>query len=64
MGDMNVAHLDLDCHNPKNNDHHPSFTPEERSGFRNLMDIGFIDTYRHLKKDLIKYTFWNYRFNA
>lgn len=64
MGDMNVAHENIDTHNPKNNDHHPSFTPEERSGFSELLKMGFYDTFRKINDKTAKYTFWNYWFNA
>lgn len=43
---MNVAHENIDTHNHNNNDHHPSFTPEERSGFSELLKMGFFDSFR------------------
>jgi len=60
-GDMNVAHQEIDLKNPKTNKKNAGFTQEERDGFTELLEAGFVDTYRHLyptKKDA--YTFWTY----
>ncbi|HPJ24044.1 MAG TPA: exodeoxyribonuclease III [Bacillota bacterium] len=63
-GDLNVAHKEIDLKNPKANLRNPGFTIEERSQFQALLDEGFIDSYRHLNPDTVKYTWWSYRFNA
>jgi exodeoxyribonuclease-3 len=57
MGDFNVAHNPIDTHRP--DPRHPSFTKEERSGFNDLLELGFIDYFRYKNKSDIKYTFWN-----
>ncbi|HXH08850.1 MAG TPA: exodeoxyribonuclease III [Alphaproteobacteria bacterium] len=58
-GDFNVAHTAIDLARPKENEGHHGFTPEERAGFQNLMDAGFIDTFRHLHPDAPHhYTWW------
>lgn len=63
-GDLNVAHKEIDLKNPKANLRNPGFTIEERTKFQALLDSGFIDSYRLLYPDTIKYTWWSYRFNA
>ncbi|MBN2540851.1 MAG: exodeoxyribonuclease III [Bacilli bacterium] len=63
-GDLNVAHKEIDLKNPKTNIKNPGFTIEERTKFQALLDAGFVDTYRVLYPDTIKYTWWSYRFDA
>lgn len=63
-GDLNVAHKEIDLKNPKANLRNPGFSIEERTKFQDLLDAGFIDTYRYLYPDTVKYTWWSYRFNA
>ena len=45
-GDLNVAHKEIDLKNPKANEHNPGYTIEERTAFSNLLDNGFVDSYR------------------
>merc|ERR1712059_104513 len=64
-GDMNVAHQEVDLKNPKTNKKNAGFTQEERDGFSELLDQGFVDTFRQLnpdKKDA--FTFWTYMMNC
>lgn len=64
-GDFNVAHKEIDLANPKTNTNHAGFTPEEREDFTDLLDKGFIDTFRHLYPDTKDaYTFWSNRGNS
>lgn len=63
-GDLNVAHNDIDLKNPKTNHMNPGFTDEERGKFTDLLASGFIDTYRTLHPDTVKYSWWSYRFFA
>lgn len=63
-GDLNVAHNEIDLKNPKANVGRAGFTNEERNAFSNLLNQGFIDTYRYLYPDKIEYSWWSYRFNA
>jgi exodeoxyribonuclease-3 len=63
-GDLNVAHKEIDLKNPKSNEKNPGFTIEERTKFQMLLDSGFTDSFRHLYPEVIKYTWWSYRFNA
>lgn len=64
-GDLNVAHNDIDLKNPKTNRKNAGFTDEERSKIGELLDAGFIDTYRYFYPDTEGvYSWWSYRFNA
>ena len=63
-GDLNVAHEEIDIKNPKPNMGHAGFTNEERNKFTELLNSGFIDTYRYYNPDKIEYTWWSYLFNA
>lgn len=64
-GDLNVAHKEIDLKNPKTNRKNAGFTDEERDKFSNLLNNGFIDTFRYFypEKERI-YSWWSYRFNA
>ncbi len=64
-GDLNVAHNEIDLKNPKTNRKNAGFSDQERSKISELLESGFIDTFRYLypQKEHI-YTWWSYRFNA
>jgi exodeoxyribonuclease-3 len=64
-GDLNVAHKEIDLKNPKTNRMNPGFTDQERGQFSNLLDAGFIDTFRYFYPDQTDiYSWWSYRFQA
>ena len=63
-GDLNVAHKEIDLKNPKTNRRNPGFTDEERLGFDNYINTGFIDTFREFEKGEGHYTWWSYMFQA
>lgn len=64
-GDLNVAHREIDLKNPKTNRKNAGFTDEERGKFTELLDAGFIDTYRYFYPDQEGvYSWWSYRFKA
>ena len=64
-GDLNVAHKEIDLKNPKTNRMNPGFTDQERGQFTNLLDAGFIDTFRYFYPDQTDiYSWWSYRFQA
>lgn len=64
-GDLNVAHKEIDLKNPKTNKKTAGFTQEERDGFTELLESGFVDSYRHLYPDTEqKYTFWSFMGNS
>lgn len=59
-GDFNAAHEEIDIARPKNNHHSAGFTDEERQGITNLIDAGFVDTFRYLNPDSVRYTWWSH----
>ena len=60
-GDLNVAHKEIDLKNPKTNTHNAGFTIEERNKMTELLNSGFIDTFRYLYPDKTDcYTWWSY----
>ena len=64
-GDMNVAHQEIDLKNAKANIGHAGFSDQEREKFSQLLEAGFVDSYREIypdKRDA--YTWWSYRGNA
>ena len=63
-GDMNVAHEEIDIKNPKTNRRNAGFTDEEREKMTQLLDSGFIDTFRSLYPEQVTYSWWSYRFRA
>ena len=63
-GDLNVAHKEIDLKNPKTNHRNAGFTDEERMGFDNYINAGFIDTFREFEKGEGYYTWWSYMFQA
>lgn len=58
-GDLNVAHTEIDLANPKSNVRNHGFTPEERAGFQQFIDAGFIDTFREFEQGGGHYTWWS-----
>ncbi|MEE3468492.1 MAG: exodeoxyribonuclease III [Eubacterium sp.] len=64
-GDMNVAHQEIDLKNPSANHHNAGFTDEERGKMTELLEAGFVDSFRELYPDVTEaYSWWSYRFNA
>ena len=64
-GDLNVAHKEIDLKNPKTNRHNAGFTDEERNKMTELLNAGFIDTFRLLYPDKENvYSWWSYMGNA
>lgn len=69
-GDLNVAHTEIDLKNPQANKTTKTkpgscgFTDKEREGFDNILDAGFIDSFRHLNPKEEKYSWWSYMFKA
>ena len=64
-GDLNVAHQEIDLKNPKTNRKNAGFTDEERQKFTELLEQGFVDTFRYFypAREGI-YSWWSYRFKA
>lgn len=64
-GDFNVAHEELDIKNVKQNIGNAGFTDEERGKFTELLNSGFIDTFRYFHKgEKDHYTWWSYMKNV
>ena len=64
-GDMNVAHKEIDLKNPKTNHNNAGFTDQERGKMSELLESGFVDSYRHFYPDTEGvYSWWSYRFQA
>jgi len=69
-GDLNVAHNEIDLANPKTNKTtisspgNAGFTDNEREGFDNILQRGYIDTYREFSSEPGSYSWWSYRANA
>ena len=63
-GDLNVAHQEIDLKNPSSNRRNAGFTDEERAKFSELLQAGFIDSWRSLNPGVVKYSWWSYRFQA
>jgi exodeoxyribonuclease-3 len=63
-GDLNVAHEEIDIRNPKSNIGNAGFTYEERGKFTELLNAGFIDTYRYYNPDKVQYSWWSYMGHA
>lgn len=60
-GDLNVAHEEIDLKNPKTNRMNAGFTDQERGKFSQLLDAGFVDTFRHFYPDKTgAYSWWSY----
>ncbi len=63
-GDMNVAHHEIDLARPKDNTRNAGFTIEEREAFDQVLNAGFIDTFRHFEPKGGNYTWWSYQHGA
>ena len=64
-GDLNVAHQEIDLKNPKTNRKNAGFSDEDRAKFTELLEAGFVDTFRYFYPDQEGiYSWWSYRFSA
>jgi exodeoxyribonuclease-3 len=63
-GDVNTAHNEIDLKNPKANENTSGFLRIERDWIDRILANGWVDTYRHLYPDTVKYSWWTYRFQA
>jgi exodeoxyribonuclease-3 len=59
-GDFNAAHEEIDIARPASNHHSAGFTDEERQGITNLISAGFVDTFRVLHPEAVRYTWWSH----
>lgn len=64
-GDLNVARSPIDLKNPKSNEGNAGYSQEERAKLEKLLEIGFIDTFRHFYPDVTgAYSWWSYMYHA
>jgi exodeoxyribonuclease-3 len=64
-GDVNIAHKEIDIHNPKANHKNSGFLPEERAWIDEFLGLGIVDTFRSIHGDLKdQYSWWTYRFQS
>lgn len=61
-GDYNIAHAEIDIHDPKGNKKSSGFLPEEREWMTRFLDSGWIDTFRSLHPEPHRYSWWSQRF--
>ncbi|MBC2714822.1 MAG: exodeoxyribonuclease III [Desulfobacteraceae bacterium] len=63
-GDYNTAHNEIDLKNPKANEKTSGFLRIERDWLDKILSEGYVDTFRYLYPEAIKYSWWTYRFKA
>lgn len=63
-GDYNIAHKEIDIHDPKGNKNATGFLPEERAWMDRLFAGGFVDSFRQFHTDPHHYSWWTFRANA
>ncbi|MBC8034844.1 MAG: exodeoxyribonuclease III [Chitinophagaceae bacterium] len=61
-GDYNIAHREIDIHDPKGNKKSSGFLPEERAWMDAFLSKGFVDSFREINKDPHNYSWWSQRF--
>jgi exodeoxyribonuclease-3 len=61
-GDYNIAHIEIDIHDPKGNKNSSGFLPKERAWMDKFLASGWTDTFRHLNKEGGHYSWWSQRF--
>ena len=65
VGDYNVAHREIDIHDPRRLSKESGFLPEEREWFDHFLALGVVDTFRHFHPtEPERYTWWDYRTRA
>lgn len=60
-GDYNICHKAIDIHDPIRNANSSGFLPVERKWLSKFLELGFIDSFRHFKKEAHWYSWWSYR---
>lgn len=64
VGDYNIAHAEIDIHNPVSNKNSSGFLPEERAWMSKWLDSGFTDAFRFANPEMVQYSWWSFRANA
>lgn len=61
-GDYNIAHKEIDIHDPKGNKNSSGFLPEERKWMDKFFESGWIDSFREFHAEPHRYSWWSQRF--
>ena len=61
-GDYNIAHMDIDIHDPKGNKNSSGFLPQEKEWMTKFLASGWVDTFREFHKEPDRYSWWSQRF--
>lgn len=64
VGDYNIAHQEIDIHDPKGNKNSSGFLPEERAWMSRWLSNGFTDAFRYLNPTKVEYSWWSFRAGA
>lgn len=64
VGDYNIAHTEIDIHDPKGNKNSTGFLPEERAWMTKWFASGFTDAFRYKNPELVEYSWWSFRAGA
>ena len=64
VGDYNIAHTEIDIHDPVRNKNTTGFLPDERAWLTRWFANGFTDVFRHKHPDAVEYSWWSYRAGA
>lgn len=61
VGDYNIAHEEIDIHDPKGNKNSSGFLPDERAWMTNWLSSGFTDAFRYKNPEMREYSWWSFR---
>src|ERR1700730_11812881 len=61
-GDYNIAHKEIDIHDPKGNKNSSGFLPAERAWMDKFLDSGWTDSFRVKHPEPHRYSWWSQRF--
>ncbi len=61
-GDYNIAHTELDIHDPKGNKNSSGFLLPEREWMTKFYKSGWVDTFREFHPEPHRYSWWSQRF--
>ncbi len=62
LGDYNIAHQEIDIHDPKGNKNSSGFLPKERDWMTKFLQSGWVDTFREIHPEPHRYSWWSQRF--
>jgi exodeoxyribonuclease III len=63
-GDVNTAYAEIDLARPKENAKTSGFLPDERAALGEFYAAGLVDTFRHVRPDEVKYSWWDMKSGA